>query len=192
VRVPAGGIFVAAIKFHLQLQVAYSLMQTYPFRVKACNDFFGVRGGPHFAGNGSHFRYLCLVLQGDVCHNKPCSMTVLPILLVDDEPQVRSFVKTVLLRQGFRVLEAADGLAAFSIIQDFHGQFSLVVSDIGVPHLDGATLSRWVREQFPSLPVLLVSGGSDPDDYSEGSAFLAEPFCASQLIGAVKGLLSTS
>jgi two-component system cell cycle sensor histidine kinase/response regulator CckA len=119
-------------------------------------------------------------------------MAQLPILLVDDEPQVRSFVKTVLLRQGFRVVEAEDGLAAFSFILDFHGQFSLVVSDIGVPHLDGVKLSRWVREQFPSLPVLLLSGGSDPDNYSEGSAFLPEPFCASQLIGAVRGLLSTS
>jgi DNA-binding response OmpR family regulator len=119
-------------------------------------------------------------------------MAELPILLVDDEPQVRSFIKTVLLRQGFHVIEAEDGLAAFSIILDFQGQFSLVVSDIGVPHLDGAMLSRWLRDHYPSLPVLLVSGGSNPDDYGEGSAFLPEPFCASQLIAAVRGLLSAS
>ena len=119
-------------------------------------------------------------------------MLDLPILLVDDEPQVRSFVKTVLLRQGFRVVEADDGLAAFSLIQNFQGRFSLVVSDIGVPHLDGATLSRWVKEQYPSIPVLLLSGGADPDDYREGSAFLPEPFCASQLIKAVRALLSSS
>jgi len=120
------------------------------------------------------------------------SMFDLPILLVDDEPQVRSFVKTVLLRQGFRVVEADDGLAAFSLIQDFHGRFSLVVSDIGVPHLDGAELSRWVKQHFPSVPVLLLSGGADPLDYMEGNAFLPEPFCASQLINAVRTLLSTS
>lgn len=119
-------------------------------------------------------------------------MFELPILLVDDEPQVRAFVKAVLLRQGFRVVEADDGLAAFSLIQDFQGCFSLVVSDIGVPHLDGASLSRWVKEHFPSVPVLLLSGGADPHDYLEGSAFLPEPFCGSQLISAVRALLSVS
>jgi len=123
---------------------------------------------------------------------KTIAMLDLPILLVDDEPQVRSFVKTVLLRQGFRVVEADDGLAAFSLIQDFQGRFSLVVSDIGVPHLDGAELSRWMKQRYPSIPVLLLSGGADPHDYMEGSAFLPEPFCASQLINAVRGLLSPS
>jgi len=116
----------------------------------------------------------------------------LPILLVDDEPQVRSFVKTVLLRQGYRVIEAEDGLTAFSLLQDFQGRFSLVVSDIRVPHLDGASLSRWVKEHFPSLPVLLLSGGADPGDYSQGSAFLPEPFCAPELLGAVRALLPAS
>ena len=119
-------------------------------------------------------------------------MSDLPILLVDDEPQVRSFVKTVLLRQGFRVIEADDGIAASALIQDFQGRFSLVVSDIGVPHLDGAALSRWVKRQYPSLPVLLLSGGADPRDYLEGNAFLPEPFCASQLIQAVRELVSMS
>src|SRR5579863_9191782 len=119
-------------------------------------------------------------------------MPALPILLVDDEPQVRSFVKTVLLRQGFRVIEADDGLAAFSLIQDFQGRFSLVVSDISVPHLGGAELSRWVKTRFPSLPVLLVSGGADPRDYDQGNAFIPEPFCALELIQAVRALLCMS
>lgn len=113
----------------------------------------------------------------------------LPVLLVDDDAQVRSFMKTVLLRQGLRVVEADDGLTAFSLIQDFQGRFSLIVSDICIPYLDGASLSQWVKQQFPSLPVLLLSGGAEPDDYTEGTAFLPEPFGAPELMDTVRGLL---
>lgn len=53
----------------------------------------------------------------------------LPVLIVDDEPQVRSLIRTVLSKHGFRVVEARDALSALTAVQELDGAISLMVSD---------------------------------------------------------------
>ena len=118
-----------------------SLKPHYRFRVKAFNESFGVIPYPLLRVSDFDLGHEHLVFAAALWDNrvapewrrKASFVFHLPILLVDDEPLVRLFVKTVLLRQGYRVIEAEDGLTAFSLLQDFQGRFSLVVSDIRVP-----------------------------------------------------------
>lgn len=99
-----------------------------------------------------------------------------PIVLADDEAQIRSLLKCILSNKGFAVLEAKDGQDALTIIRELDGEISLLVSDIRMPNLDGASLCKKVKEVFPSIPVLLMSGIAEPEECSAGDAFLRKPF----------------
>jgi CheY-like chemotaxis protein len=117
-------------------------------------------------------------------------MSELPVLLVDDEPQVRSLLRAVLSKHGFRFLEAVDGVDALSTVQAHNGAVSLMVTDYSMPGLDGATLARRVREQFPTIPIVLVSSEANAGDCLSGDAFLAKPFVPSALVATVRRLLA--
>jgi two-component system OmpR family response regulator len=113
---------------------------------------------------------------------------MLPILLVDDDTPVRRLIKTLLVRQGFEVVEAEDGLSAISTIQELKGDLSLVVSDVRMPRLDGIALCERVKTRFPHIPVLLVSG-NEPAACLVGDGFLQKPLHAETLISTVRNLV---
>ena len=78
----------------------------------------------------------------------------LEILIVDDEPEIRRFAKEAL--SDASVTEASDGKEAFDAICERRPD--LVITDIRMPKMDGYTLLSNVRELFPDLPVLAISG----------------------------------
>lgn len=83
----------------------------------------------------------------------------MPIIVVaDDQAQVRKVVKLLLSRHEFTVLEAEDGLDALASIRQLGGNISAFMSDISMPDLDGASLSGKIKETFPSIPIVLMSG----------------------------------
>jgi CheY-like chemotaxis protein len=116
------------------------------------------------------------------------NMPNLPILVVDDEPQVLAFVSRRLAKWGFSVVQCANGMEALAAMQNLDGAVSLVVSDFEMRDLDGAAVARAVKAQFPSVPVLLMSSAAFASDCSGGDGFLAKPFVASQLAEAVGAL----
>ena len=75
------------------------------------------------------------------------------VLIVDDEPDFRHFVKEAL--SSLRVIEAQSGIEALEIAK--RERLDLVISDIRMPEMDGCTLMSNLRNQFPGLPVLAVS-----------------------------------
>jgi CheY-like chemotaxis protein len=113
----------------------------------------------------------------------------LPVLIVDDEPQIRSLIRAVLSKAGFRVLVAVDGEEALSTVQALHGEVSIVVSDYSMPGLDGGSLARLVRCLFPLIPILLVSSDANAPGCPSMDAFLPKPFSPSGLVDAVHRLL---
>src|SRR5580700_11689297 len=113
----------------------------------------------------------------------------LPVLIGDDEPQMRSLMRAVLSKAGFQVLEAANGARALSTVQAHNGAISIMVSDYFMPGMNGGTLAGHVKEQFPTIPILLVSSDANACDCLSGDAFLAKPFVPSVLIDAVRRLL---
>jgi CheY-like chemotaxis protein len=105
------------------------------------------------------------------------------ILLVDDDDTVRATILRALLRTGHRVETAHSGEEALAIAAS--RDFDLLVTDIGMPGLDGPTLARRLRERAPGLRVLFTSGYASDDRVGRLEAgrteFLPKPFSPSEL-----------
>ncbi len=112
------------------------------------------------------------------------------VLLVEDEVDVRQFAVRALKRQGYQVLEAADGVEALEIMAANEGTVDIVVSDVVMPEMDGPTLFKELRRRNPSIKVIFVSGyPNEAFRESLGSddfAFLPKPFSLPQLAAKVK------
>jgi CheY-like chemotaxis protein len=92
------------------------------------------------------------------------------ILLVDDEPSVRAIVAELLELDGHTVVEAAsgaDGLALLAI----DASVELVLTDVGMPRMNGWALAREVKARYPSVRVGLITGygATEPSDPAQGS-----------------------
>lgn len=81
------------------------------------------------------------------------------VLLVDDEELIRRMCETTLRRAGFHVETASDGRAAIRLLKQ--NSYHVVVSDIGMPDLDGLQLLREVRAHDLDVPVVLMTGSPD-------------------------------
>jgi CheY-like chemotaxis protein len=117
--------------------------------------------------------------------------TMHPILLVDDELHVRRLIQIVLLREGFQVVEAEDGLDALSALRELKGECSLIISDVIMPRMDGITLCRQVRKEFSWIPILLISG-NEPEACRVADRYLGKPLHPTVLVTAVRELLGTA
>jgi two-component system, cell cycle sensor histidine kinase and response regulator CckA len=80
------------------------------------------------------------------------------ILVVDDEPGVRRLACQMLEREGFKTIEAETGRQALAALVSHPGRISLVVSDVRMPEMNGIELEQAIREEWPALPVILISG----------------------------------
>jgi two-component system cell cycle sensor histidine kinase/response regulator CckA len=80
------------------------------------------------------------------------------ILLVEDERPVRSTVRRLLERHGYKVLEAANGQDALALVSSRRSEIHLVLSDMVMPGMGGMELAGRVRSLSPGLPVLLMTG----------------------------------
>ena len=116
------------------------------------------------------------------------------ILLVEDERGVRELAARVLLRAGYRVLVAADGVEALAIWEDNPAQIDVVVTDIMMPRLGGSELVTRLRGERADVPVLFMSGfvrnaalGDAPAD--RRTRFLQKPFTVPALQHAVAELV---
>ena len=83
------------------------------------------------------------------------------VLIVDDSEDVRSLLASLLIRLGYRVLEALDHLAAINMTADH--PVDLVVLDLSMPRLNGAAFSRTYRERGGVAPVILITGTQGDD-----------------------------
>jgi two-component system cell cycle sensor histidine kinase/response regulator CckA len=125
---------------------------------------------------------------------RPAAAGDATVLLVEDEHAVRSFAARALKAHGFRVVEAADGEAAWEILAHGGDDIDVVVSDVVMPGLDGCTLVERARRRRPDLRVILMSGYAERGPASEWLsddrlAFLAKPFSLAELVGEVDAIL---
>ncbi|MCK0509885.1 PAS domain-containing protein [Aromatoleum buckelii] len=106
------------------------------------------------------------------------------VLLVEDDPEVRTIVRKQLAALGCSVLEAENGQEAADIVENV-AAISLVLSDVVMPGgLDGCGLTRFIRRFRPGLPVILMSGYVDRADAITrdlGVPLLAKPFSKERL-----------
>jgi len=114
------------------------------------------------------------------------------ILLVEDEDPVRLFSARALRSKGYVVTEARTGAAALEILEE--NSFDLLITDMMMPEVDGATLIKTARKDMPDLPVVCISGYTQEAVAKEITAlpkvyFLPKPFSLKQLAGKVKAAL---
>jgi DNA-binding response OmpR family regulator len=119
------------------------------------------------------------------------------ILVVDDEPLIRTFVARALLGAGYEVVEAGSAELALEIFAAQRQNFSMLVSDIGLPGASGFELSKQIACLRRNLPVLLMS--ASPRRELVGRATIAadtfilqKPFLVSDLLGRVNVAHSVS
>jgi PAS domain S-box-containing protein len=116
------------------------------------------------------------------------------ILVVEDEAAVLAIATRSLERDGFRVLQAFDGASALEVVAR-HGPPHLVLTDLLLPDIGGAELARRLRERWPALPILFMSGYSAEDLRRQGAMGLEavtiqKPFTPDGLVGNVAAALS--
>lgn len=119
------------------------------------------------------------------------------ILLVDDEDLLREGVREILEISDYTVIEACDGEEALSLFAI--NNVDLVISDIVMPNMDGVDFVSRLRESFPDIPILTISGGSrvvsarfglDSALLSGANDSLTKPFTSKQLLEKVTRLLA--
>lgn len=111
------------------------------------------------------------------------------LLVVDDEPVVRSVVTRLLEGAGYTVLVALNGAEALELMRSDPIGFDLVITDIRMPGIDGWQLGRRIRDQKPGLPILYMSG-YDQEYAEHGVHILRKPFDADELLRRVRELLA--
>jgi len=117
------------------------------------------------------------------------------ILIVDDEPAIRDIASRILSSHGYRPLTACEGQEAIALFEQNRDKIKAVVSDLMMPHIDGAATIRALRKMNPGLKTIMITGlGEDArvaEAKSAGSDIvLSKPFTAEQLLMALKQLLN--
>jgi DNA-binding NtrC family response regulator len=115
------------------------------------------------------------------------------VVVVDDEPAVLAMMERALRTAGFQVHTAADGLQAIRVIGDLPAPPAMMVSDLRMEPVDGASLARVVEAEWPASRILLVSGwGAEATTGSLAWPLLKKPFTPDQLLELVERMLSPS
>jgi len=115
------------------------------------------------------------------------------LLIVDDDPHIRELLRVILTKEGFSVVEAADGEAAISSLEK--NKIDLIILDIMMPNMDGWTFCREVRSYYSdTLPILMLTAKGETTQKVKGfdlgaDDYLVKPFAPAELVVRVKALL---
>jgi PAS domain S-box-containing protein len=115
------------------------------------------------------------------------------ILVVEDEPGVRMTVIELLHELGYRVLEAASGPDAMSVMEGMP-HIDLLVTDVGLPGMNGRELAEHARQQRPALKVLFMTGYAEKaairsDFIGDGMDLITKPFAVDHLAAKIREMI---
>lgn len=120
------------------------------------------------------------------------------VLVIDDDVQLRRSLTRFLERGGHEVLEAADGEVAVRRLA--HNRVDVVVCDVFMPGMNGFDFLMTVRDQFPDVRIIMMSGGGEIGQMPVleaatklgASAVFAKPFRMQAMLDAIEADVSTS
>ncbi len=113
-------------------------------------------------------------------------------LVVDDSFFVRKQAMDILRKDGFRVLDAETGDAAYALMEARHRDIVLLFTDVQMPgHLDGFALARAVAASWPHVSIVIASGRAKPGPGSvpEKARFVDKPFSAETVYAHLQEIL---
>ena len=116
------------------------------------------------------------------------------VLLVEEDAMVRAFARRTLEREGYHVIEVADGKEALSLVEHLPDRVHMLVTDVVLRGVHGRELARRVEERFEGARVLFVSAYAEEAIHrfgvlGEQANFLRKPFTAESLVRAVRDTL---
>jgi CheY-like chemotaxis protein len=115
------------------------------------------------------------------------------ILLVEDSAALRELTKAILLRAGYNILEAEDGIAALEVSRQFEDTIHLVLTDVVMPRMRGPDLAGEIVKQRPGIAVVFLSGYTeDAVSQSDGIAkfiLVEKPYTAGALLLSIRRAL---
>jgi PAS domain S-box-containing protein len=117
------------------------------------------------------------------------------MLIVEDDSGVRGMIRRALVTEGCRILEAENGLEALDLLERYGAAVDLVLTDVVMPVMGGASLAHQIERLYPGTKVLFMSGypggAATPEVASDkgSSPFLPKPFSPSELKARVRALL---
>lgn len=116
------------------------------------------------------------------------------LLFVEDEESLLSMMRLVLEDRGYTVITARDGMEAVRVYTERRQAIDLVISDLGLPKLDGVAVSTTLRELNPGCRVVLATGYLDPDVRARLAAagvtdYLAKPYVPLDMLRKIREVL---
>jgi CheY-like chemotaxis protein len=110
------------------------------------------------------------------------------ILVIDDDDRVRTVLKEILMLGGHHVIEASDGILGMKYLEE--GKFDMVLTDLGMPAMNGWEVAKWVKSKIPEIPVGLITGWGthlDEEKIRESGVdlIIGKPFQMKEILEAV-------
>ena len=123
---------------------------------------------------------------------KPSRLPLSRILLAEDDESMRGFLERALTKAGYDVASFANGAEAYERLKE--EPFSLLLTDIVMPHMDGIELARRASELDPDLKIMFITGFAavtlnNAADALEDARVLSKPFHLKDLVSQVESLL---
>jgi len=120
------------------------------------------------------------------------------ILIIDDEPQIRSMLRLMLERDGYEVVEAPDGIEGIRAYRQKPAD--LIITDLIMPNKDGIGMIIDLQKEFPDVKIIAMSGGglNKPEGYLKGAkklgaaCTLTKPIDREKMLRAVKDTIRGS
>lgn len=116
------------------------------------------------------------------------------ILLIEDEPGLREFLIDILEENGYKVLTASDGAEGIDLFLKHHNEISLVLSDLGLPKVDGEKVFEAMKLRDPDVKVILSSGYLEPQlksdlIHSGIKGFLQKPYSYIEVLEKIREVI---
>lgn len=116
------------------------------------------------------------------------------ILVIEDDERVRTLLRDILVFGGHQVIEASDGILGMKCLEE--GKFDMVLTDLGMPVMNGWEVAKWVKSKTPQIPVGLITGWGknlekEKIEESGVDLIIGKPFQVSEILEAVNHYIST-
>lgn len=113
------------------------------------------------------------------------------VLIAEDDPLLRVLLATILRDEGYRILQAADGVRTVRLLAEYN--VDVLLLDVNLGRDDGVSLGHELRDQHPGLPIALMSGDSSAPEAmvrARGftTSFLAKPFTPERVAATIEVL----
>lgn len=114
------------------------------------------------------------------------------ILVIEDESDIRNFLKDLLVDNGYTVTACKDGIEGLNFLKE--KEVDLVTLDLGLPTMSGESVCMEIRKKYPNLPVILLTAKDTSSDIIRGlqlgaDDYVTKPFIADELLARIKARL---